>query len=83
MTNSHLIRTFINLAGITVDSSNIYRIAYFQDGASLFIEFQSGGLYSYKGVPYSIYGEFLAAESHGRFFNRHIKNNYDSERLLD
>lgn len=37
---------------------------------------ESGGPYTYFGVPEQVYRAFLAASSKGRFFNDHIKDRY-------
>jgi len=37
---------------------------------------ESGGPYTYYGVPEQVYRAFLAAASKGRFFNDHIKDRY-------
>jgi hypothetical protein len=40
------------------------------------IEFQSGRVYQYYDVPVSIFLEFMNAESKGKYFNAHIRNQY-------
>jgi hypothetical protein len=37
------------------------------------LEFRRGAVYRYFDVPPSIHDAFLAADSKGRFFNRHIR----------
>ena len=45
------------------------------------IEFLSGDLYRFTGVPARVFNELLVAHSAGRYFNRSIKGRYPSERL--
>lgn len=40
------------------------------------IEFDSGAVYQYLGVPAKIYQQLLRAESKGRFFNCEIRDVY-------
>ena len=59
-----------------VDSSAIVRIRYEPMRGILLVTFVTGKTYAYDGVPASVYDAFLAAESHGRFFNTHIRDRY-------
>ena len=59
-----------------VDSSAIVRIQYEPKGGILLVTFVTGKTYAYDGVPASVYDAFLAADSHGRFFNIHIRDRY-------
>lgn len=59
---------------IPVSSSNIRSIGW--ESGILHIQFHSGSLYEYIGVPASVYNGLLSARSHGRFFFDHIKNQY-------
>jgi hypothetical protein len=49
-------------------SSEIEWIGYEAKTQMLQVEFIAGGIYQYENVPYPVYQDFLAAESHGRFF---------------
>jgi len=57
-----------------VISTDIDSIGY--ENGTLYIRFNSGGLYSYSGVPNSIYHSLMSASSHGSYFHAYIKNNY-------
>ncbi len=57
-----------------VVSSNLYAIGYGDN--SLVIEFNSGGIYEYYGVPFEVFCELLNASSHGKYFSNFIKNRY-------
>lgn len=57
-----------------VSSSDIASIGY--DNGTLYIAFNSGGVYSYANVPTHIYQGLMSASSHGNYFHANIKNNY-------
>jgi hypothetical protein len=59
-----------------VDSSAILRIRHQPQDETLMVTFVSGKTYAYDGVPAPVYNAFLAAESHGTFFNAHIRDRY-------
>lgn len=59
-----------------VSSSTIRSIGYDQASSTLEIEFNSGTVYQYAGVPQAEYDGFLSASSHGTYFNANIKNRY-------
>ncbi|MGO9258090.1 MAG: KTSC domain-containing protein [Bryobacteraceae bacterium] len=40
------------------------------------LEFRTGAIYRYLGVPAQVYKELLRAESKGRYFNQHIRNRF-------
>lgn len=64
---------------ISVSSSNISSIGY--ENNTLYIRFNKGGLYSYSGVPYTVYTSLMSAPSHGKYFAAHIKNTYPYSRI--
>ena len=45
------------------------------------LEFISGGIYMYYGVPKDIYNKFKEAESQGEFFHKEIRDNYKYEKI--
>jgi hypothetical protein len=47
----------------------------------LYLRFRSGEVYRYFEYPEEQYQEFLDAESRGRYFLRHIRNQFRYERL--
>lgn len=57
-----------------VSSSDIASIGY--EGTTLYIQFNSGGFYSYSGVPEHVYQGLMNAASHGKYFHAYIKNSY-------
>ena len=64
---------------IPVDSSDLSSVGY--ENGTLYIAFNSGGLYSYSGVPASVYSGLLSASSKGRYFHANIKNVYPYQRI--
>ncbi len=56
-----------------VESSVIESAGY---SMVLEIEFESGRVYQYYDVPVSVYMELMSAESKGKYFNAHIRNEY-------
>lgn len=57
-------------------STEIEWIGYEKSTRMLQVEFLSDGIYQYQGVPEYVHRAFLAAESHGSFFEEHIKGQY-------
>lgn len=45
------------------------------------VEFPSGYVYRYQGVEPHVFHAFMTAASKGRFFNDHIRDDYDCERV--
>ncbi|MCE5230432.1 KTSC domain-containing protein [bacterium] len=64
-----------------VTSSNIHSIGYHSESGTLEIEFHSGSVYVYAGVPKGIYLELMSAPSHGKYFAAHIKNHYPYQKI--
>jgi hypothetical protein len=51
-------------------------VGYDAENRILEIEFDSGAVYQYIGVPTRTYRELLTAESRGRYFNSEIRDSY-------
>ena len=60
----------------SVSSSNLRSVGYDESANILEIEFHSGGVYQYFGVPPAVYYGLMAAVSHGKYFYAHIKDVY-------
>lgn len=58
---------------IPVVSSNLASIGY--ENGILEIEFKSGSVYQYSGVPVFVYEALMSAPSHGKYFSAHIRDN--------
>ncbi|MCA1653620.1 MAG: KTSC domain-containing protein [Sphingomicrobium sp.] len=61
---------------VHVDSEAILDIDYDAAAATLHVRFTSGDGYSYFDVPADVHRAFVAAQSHGRFFQQHIRDRY-------
>ncbi|MBV9155909.1 MAG: KTSC domain-containing protein [Acidobacteriaceae bacterium] len=59
-----------------VDSTTMRSVGYQAQDRVLEIEFDSGAVYQYLGVPARIYEQLLRAESKGRYFNSEIRESY-------
>lgn len=67
---------------IPVSSTAIRSVGYDESQKVLTIEFPSGAVYEYHGVPADIHRDLMQAESHGRYFHRHIRNaGYPTNRI--
>lgn len=65
----------------SVASSNIASVGYDAPSQILEVEFLSGAIYQYYGVPEHIYGQLMQAGSKGQFLNAYIKNAYGYSRV--
>lgn len=65
----------------TPDSSQVEKFAYRALDESLDVQFKSGGLYRYSGVPADVVEEMKRAESVGKFLNKSIKGTYEFKKL--
>lgn len=59
-----------------VRSSNILSIGYEQETKTLEVEFHSGDVYQYSGVPEAVYQALMQAASKGSYLHNHIKGRY-------
>lgn len=57
---------------IPVDSSMIKSVGYEVTSEELEVQFNSGAVYRYRGVPIAVYEELLAADSKGQYMHNHI-----------
>jgi hypothetical protein len=64
-----------------VSSSNLRSVGYDAGTAILEIEFHSGGVYQYRGVPQSIYGGLMSASSKGSYFSQHIRDRFPTTKV--
>jgi hypothetical protein len=61
---------------VDLKSASVNAATYQDQCAFLELEFRSGAIYRYLGVPAQIYQELLWADSKGRYFNQHIRNRF-------
>ena len=65
----------------SVFSSNLVSVGYDPASETLEIEFNSGSVYQYYGVPSGIYDALMAASSKGQFFASQIKDAFPFARV--
>jgi len=60
----------------TVESTTLASVAYDDARETLQLEFRSGTIYRYLGVPLSVCEGLLSASSKGRYFNEVIGGHF-------
>ncbi len=60
----------------TVESTTLATVAYDEVRALLQLEFCSGAVYLYLGVPAAVHQALLDAPSKGKYFNRAIRGRF-------
>lgn len=63
-----------------VSSSNIKSVGYDRERKVLEVEFHSGAVHQYEGVPEDLPEKMVSSESVGRFFNQHVKGRFQEPR---
>jgi len=66
---------------IPVDSSNLASVGYNPWTGVLEIEFHGRRVYQYFGVPFAVYLDLMAADSHGKYFYVNIRDQYQCRRI--
>ncbi|MBZ5620408.1 MAG: KTSC domain-containing protein [Acidobacteriia bacterium] len=61
---------------IDLNSTALEAATYQDELALLELEFRSGEIYQYDGVPAQTYQALLMAESKGAYFHSHIRNRF-------
>lgn len=64
-----------------VSSSNIRSVGYDPQSQTLEVEFLSGAVYQYYGVPENMHENLLREASKGRFLNTYIRDQYPYSRV--
>ena len=64
-----------------VSSSDIASIGYDEDDQILEVEFNSGSVYQYSGVPSREHDGIMNADSKGKYLHANIKNRYPFVKL--
>jgi hypothetical protein len=59
-----------------VSSTNLRSVGYDPSSATLEIEFNSGGIFKYSGVPAPVHDSLLSSGSLGRYFSSYIRDVY-------
>jgi hypothetical protein len=63
------------------DSSFLKKVIWDRSNETLIVLFSTGSIWGYYNVPFEIYENLLAAESHGKYFNLNIRNIFEAEKL--
>ena len=66
-----------------LDSSVIASVGYSPDDRILEVEFQTGRVYHYLGVPPEQHSRLLSADSAGKYFNRVIRDHYETREVTE
>jgi len=66
---------------VPVESRAVASVGYDAEHATLEIEFADGDVYQYFAVPRRVHQELLAADSIGRYFQSHIRDQYGYQRI--
>lgn len=64
-----------------LESKLLASSAYDAGKSTLYLHFRSGEVYRYFEFPETQYRDLLDAESHGRYFLRHVRDHFRYERL--
>jgi hypothetical protein len=64
-----------------VQSSAIRSVGFNPENKVLEVEFVSGTIYRYSGVPEFVYREFMASPSKGRFFDYLIRDRFPTKQI--
>ena len=66
---------------VPLSSSSLRSVGYDSDAKLLEVEFRSGALYHYEGVPDWLVEALMAARSKGRYFELRIRDRYPFRRV--
>jgi KTSC domain len=69
------------LQRIELESTALARVRYLPVERVLQVGLRTGRDYDYFDVPAEIYTDLLAAESQGRYYNRHIRNDFPCQEV--
>lgn len=58
---------------IPITSSDLANVGYDATTRVLEVEFRTGSVYEYHGVPANVHSGLMSAASHGKYFNEYIK----------
>lgn len=64
-----------------VRSGNVRSVSYDSGSRMLEVEFHTGRIYQYSGVPESVYQGLMRAASKGSYFHDHIRDRYPCKQL--
>lgn len=71
------------MLGTVVESTTLTAVAYDAASQLLRLQFRSGAVYCYFGVPPTLHQALMVAPSKGAYFNRHIRGRFSYQRQAD
>ena len=71
----------VRIERAAVESSSLVSIGFAREARVLEIEFRSGAIYRYLGVPLAVFDGLKKAESKGRYFAQSIRGKYEFQRV--
>ena len=66
---------------VPVTSSMMRAVGYDSNSQTLEIEFNSGSVYNYLGVPQDEHDAMMNSDSQGKYFNANIRGRYPEVKL--
>jgi hypothetical protein len=66
-----------NLIHVVFESSVLMNAAYSSYDRVLLVNFRSGATYRYRKIPHDIMCGLMVAKHPGRYFNKHIRTEYN------
>jgi hypothetical protein len=66
---------------MVVASSSLRSIGYDAATSTLEVEFRNGSVYRYANVPTELWARFRRAPSTGKFFQDHVRDQFDTMRV--
>lgn len=71
----------VRIERVPVESSSLVSIGFAREAHVLEIEFRSGAIYRYRGVPQTVFEALKKAESKGRYFAQSIRGKYEFQHI--
>ena len=65
-----------------LDSSVIKMVGWDSEDNTLIVQFQSLTVWAYYNISEQLYNSFIASDSMGYFFNKNIRNMFDSHKII-
>lgn len=69
------------ITAVPLESSNLSSVTYIAPALTLLVSFRDGSTYRYSGVDPATYTGLLIAGSHGSYFYKNIRTNFEYERV--
>lgn len=77
LTCRHSLLPGTNVDMVRVESEAIEAVGYDRRSRRMKIRFTGGKTYDYCAVPEHLYLGLMRADSHGAYFNQHIRDKYE------